>query len=158
MKIPSYDKVGQHLVVLVCMLIIAAHVPVRTEYGYFCDYTGSCKQWTTWLWLVETDYRHQKSRLEAFVEERHASSLQHKWIKFCGTTTFFLAGTSFAHRSPGPLFYLPWGLRDRWCDAVSDEEKMRLYDLLRKGDENAIQAKIGEMEQFMQQQPGLQLK
>jgi hypothetical protein len=142
----------QRLIILACALIVVAHVPVRTDRGYFCDYTCSIKEWTTWFGLVETDYRYRKSKLEAFWEAKHASGLEHKWVSFNGTTTFLLAGKLFAHRTPGPLFYLPRGLFDQWCDAVSEDEKLKLYHLLRNGDEKAIQAVTEEMVEVVMKQ------
>jgi hypothetical protein len=127
-------------------------VPVRTDRSYFCDYTCSIKEWTTWFGLVETDYRYRKSKLEAFMEAKHASGLEHKWVSFNGTTTFLLAGKMFAHGTPGPLFYMSRGLFDEWCDSVSDDEKLKLCRLLRTGDKKAIQEKTGEMEELIMKQ------
>ncbi len=148
----------EHLIILACVLVIVAFVPVRTEHGYFCDYTGSFKEWTTWLWLIETDHRYQKSKLEEFVEKKHPLELQHKWISFRGTTTFLFAGQMLAHGSQGPLFYLPQTVRDYWVDAVSDDERKNFYDLLRKGDSQTIRVRIGEMEEFIQKQLHLPIK
>jgi len=50
------------------------------------------------------------------------------------------------------FFYLPRGLFDQWCDAVSDDEKLKLYHLLRNGDENGIQAKTEEMVEVVMKQ------
>ena len=135
----------QRLIILACLLYVAAFVPVRTEYGHFCDYTGSFKEWNTWFWLVETDHHYRKSRLEEFLESKHASELEHKWVSFRGTTTFLLAGQMLAHGTPNPLFQMPRDLFDQWCDAASDDEKMNLYKLLKTGDKKAIQEKTREM-------------
>jgi hypothetical protein len=43
-------------------------------------------------------------------------------------------------------------LFDQWCDAVSDDEKLKLYHLLRNGDENGIQAKTEEMVEVVMKQ------
>lgn len=147
-----------HIVILSCLLLIAAFVPVRTEYGYFCDYTGSFKEWNTWFWLVETDYHYRKSRLEEFLENKHRSEREHRWVSFRGSTTYLLAGNMFAHGSPGPLFHMPRDIFDQWCDAVSDDEKMKLYNLLKSGDKKAIREKTGEMEEFILTQLRLPLK
>jgi len=148
----------QHIVIFSCLLLIAAFIPVRTEHGYFCDYTGSFKEWNTWFWLVETDQHYRKSKLEEFLENKHASELEHKWVSFRGTTTYLLAGSMFAHGSPNPLFQMPRDLFDQWCDAVSDEEKMKLYNILKAGDKKDIRAKAGEMEEFILTQLRLPLK
>lgn len=132
----------KRLIVLLCILFVAAFVPVRTEHGYFCDYTGSFKEWNTWFGLFESDYRYQKSKLEEFLEKSHPSDLEHKWVSFRGTTTYLLAGDLFAHGRPGPLFAIPQTLRDQWCDAVSAEEKHQFYGLLRKGDKKVIQRRV----------------
>lgn len=148
----------QRLLILVCLLFIAAFLPVRTEHGHFCDFTGSFKEWNTWFGLVETGHYYRKSRLEEFLESNHASVLDHKWVSFRGTTTYLLAGNMFAHGSPGPIFYMPRNLFDQWCDAVSDEEKMNLYNILRIGDKKAIREKTDEMDEFILTKLRLPLK
>ena len=55
-------------------------------------------------------------------------------------------------------FYLPLGLFDQWCDAVSDDEKLKLYHLLRNGEEKAIQAKTEEMMEVVMKQLRFPLK
>ena len=139
----------QRLIILLCILAIASVVPVRTDYGYFCNYTGSFKEWTTWFGLFERDYRYQKSKLEGFLAKNHASELEHKWVSFRGTTTFLLGGDLLAHGTPNPLFHIPREIFDLWCDAVSEDEKMKLYRLLRAGDKEAIREKTSEMEGFV---------
>jgi len=143
---------------MVCALIVAAHVPVRTEYGHFCEYTGSVKEWTAWLVLVKTDELYRKSKLEVFLEEKHASELQHRWISFRDTTTFLAAGRLYACGAPGPLFDLPQSLFDQWCDAVSEDEKLKLYHLLVSGDKVAIEGKTHEMQEFILTRLGYILK
>ncbi len=47
---------------------------------------------------------------------------------------------------------MPRGLFDHWCDAVSDDEKLKLCHLLRNDDEKAIQAKTEEMVEVVMKQ------
>jgi hypothetical protein len=54
-----------------------------------------------------------------------------------------------AHGTPNPLFHIPRNIFDLWCDAVSEDEKMKLYRLLRAGDKEAIREKTSEMEGFV---------
>ena len=151
-------KWGQRLITLLCILFVAAFVPVRSEHGYFCDYTGSFKTWTTWFLLFESDYHYQKSKMEELLETGHSSDLEHKWVSFCGTTTFLFAGKMFAHGQPGPFFRVPQTMRDEWCDAVSSDEKLQLYELLRRGDKKAIQRRVGEIEEFILRQLSLPMR
>lgn len=96
--------------------------------------------------------------LEEFLDNKHRSELEHRWISFRGTTTYLLAGSMFAHGSPGPLFHMPRDIFDQWCDAVSDDEKMKLYNLLKSGDKKTIREKTGEMEVFILTKLRLPLK
>jgi len=71
---------------------------------------------------------------------------------------FLACGKVVRSSQPEPLFYLPRGLFDQWCDAVSDDEKLKLYHLLRNGEEKAIQAKTEEMMEVVMKQLRFPLK
>jgi hypothetical protein len=135
----------QRLIILLCILFLAAHVPVRTDYGYFCDYTGSSKEWTTWFWLFESDYKYQKSKLEEFLESNHTSELEHKWVSFRGTTTYLFTANVLAHGSPNGLFYFEPSLFAKWCNASTDQEKKQFYDFLRTASREEVGAKVRPM-------------
>lgn len=135
----------QRLPVLAFILFVAAFVPYRTDYGYFCEFTGSSRTHTTWLCVIETNHAYQRSKLEDFIAQKRSGRLKHRWVSYMGTSRSLLGLDMLAHGNPKGLFYLPKSLFEEWLAISPDDKKLKFYEFLQVASNDEVKTRIDAM-------------
>jgi hypothetical protein len=121
-------------------------IPIYSSTLYFDESTGSEKT-IRQLWtgrIVSTSYR--ESALEAFMRANHPEELKQRWC-FLGKSEFniFGDGLSAASGLTPASYTFSSGFFDDYCRRNSDEENLMLYRKISAGDEEEIEALVGEI-------------
>ncbi len=124
------------LLLLFLGYIIISPFAIYYDYAYVCDYTGSHKGHTEWIFGFTTDETYQESHLEKFLKSNHPEKLQYYWESYAGTgKNIWGQSISFGHGRPAAVTL---GTRmiefNQIIDHLSDQEKLNLVKQLRKRD------------------------
>ncbi len=134
------------------LFMSATRVTVRTDYGYVSTTTGSRRTYTEWV--IPTPHRtnevYIKSPIEAFLVKQ-GNAYTDNWVSYQGTgRSIFGAVTYRGHGSPGSVLEI----RPEFfptIEAMTDEDKMRIFNCLSRGDEKEIEKLVLEIfEKFIE--------
>ncbi len=119
---------------------------VSRDIGYHCDFTGSTKTWTRWLFLISTDYEYKVSPLETFVREKYPDELEHKWVRYSAVgKNIYGESTIFDCALPNALSSLDRTTLKLFVKQSPDKNVKELYDLLRRDNRDEIGLRIAEL-------------
>jgi hypothetical protein len=124
------------------MALLLPAVQVCRDWAFIDRNTGSRKGYRDWSLGWRSGSWYRESAIEAFMRSRHRAEFQQDWVSYAGTGRTIFGGAILAgHGRPGPIVLLKTEAIDNYCQAMSETEKRRLYDVLASGDE----AKIGKL-------------
>lgn len=116
---------------------------VSRDIGYHCDFTGSNKTWTRWLFFIRTDYEYVVSPLETFIREKYPDEIEHKWVRYSAVgKNIFGEPTIFACAFPNALASFDRFRLKLFVEQSSAAEVKKFYDLLRRDNQDEIQARV----------------
>ena len=112
---------------LAIALLLAYALPVKTEFAYINDVTGSRKGWTIWFGTIKTLEWYKTTILEDY-----AMSIDYPyqdfWVSYRGTgMTLFNKRVSFGHGRPAMRGHSPETINQLASD-LTDEEKLSLLE------------------------------
>ena len=116
---------------------------VSRDMGYHCDFTGSTKSWTTWLFTIRTNYEYNASPLESFLEENAPDRIEHNWVSYQGTgRNIFGEPVLFGHGRPNALLLFPRDYLKLYIEESPPESVFELYETLLRDDSDEIRLRV----------------
>lgn len=132
--------------ILLLLLWTVSHGTIYTEYGYFCEVTGSRKGHSKWAFGAEFNRWYHKSELEAFLEGSGGKGIEHRWTSYKGTgRDIFRRATYRGHGSPGPFFSVRKEFFDNYVQSLDDAGRRELHSLMVRGDEERMEERLQEI-------------
>ncbi|HSU55621.1 MAG TPA: hypothetical protein VLT36_16315 [Candidatus Dormibacteraeota bacterium] len=134
--------------IVVCIVLISSFVallsvPIRTDWAFVCENTGSRYGYTEWKTGARTANWFKQSPLETFMARSHPDRLQHRWTSYAGTSKNLLGrNLSYVHGFPGPIFGIPDEVVALGLTRMSDDQKLAVYENLAMGNRTHAQSAI----------------
>jgi hypothetical protein len=133
-------------VAALALLFISVTFVCYRDWAFLCENTGSHMGYREWWFGLRTKPWHQRSAVEAYIQENYPDELAHRWTSYAGTGKNIYGGKLLhGHGRPGPLKHLKLDHLNRSFTAMSDTDKKAFYDLLVSADNAAIEAKVDSM-------------
>ena len=131
---------------MLAFLIAANFVPVYTNVGEHCDYTGSTRSWTRLPFGIRVKSVYEASLLEDFITENHSGELKHHWVSYQGTErNIYGFPLVRGHGRPNALFMRSEiFLKDFIAEAEPSAVKS-FYDFLRTQSNPRVEARVEEL-------------
>jgi hypothetical protein len=139
---------AKRLVIAAGLAAVAAAVfflagfQVCRDWAFICEHTGSRKGHREWFFGGRSGDWYEESKLETFVKAR-PGGVEHRWTSYAGTgKNIFGRSLLHGHGMPGPILQLRMEWLDAYVEHLDDGEKMRLYELFKSGDNEAIEKEV----------------
>ena len=130
------------------LVVVLPAVQVCRDWAFIDRNTGSRKGHRDWSLGWRTGSWYRTSALEVFMRSNHPAELQQQWVSYAGTgRNIFGAAMLHGHGRPGPIFLLRPEAIDGYCQAISQDAKRRLYDVLGSGEEAEIREVVEQINQ-----------
>lgn len=131
--------------VLGWLLALIAFGAFRWEVKEICEHTGSRREHASYPMGIRTQVVESPSTLARHLARHHADRLDYRWRSYSRVSRGWL-GTSHANLSmPRGFFNLPEFCLDHFMATASDTQVLALYDLVRSGNEPAIEARFQDL-------------
>ncbi len=99
-----------------------------------------------WSFGLRANEWYRESTLEKFMKKSHPEIFQHRWTSYAGRGSSLIPGTvRNGHGRPGPIYFLRPEILDARVDALSDLERVALYQALSSGNKDLCQSIVDEM-------------
>lgn len=132
-------------IVLGFLLSLAALGAFRWEVREMCEWTGSRRDYIAYPLGIHTSMVYTPSALEFHLAKHHPEKLEHRWRSYSRVSRSWL-GVSYAiGPSPTGFFELPGFCIDKFMETANDADVMALYELVRSGNESAIEMRFEQL-------------
>lgn len=132
-------------IVLGFLLSLVALGAFRWEVREMCEWTGSRRDYIAYPLGIHTSMVYTPSALEFHLARHHPEKVEHRWRSYSQVSRSWL-GVSYAiGPSPKGFFELPGFCIDKFMETANDAEVMALYELVKSGNEPAIEMRFEQM-------------
>lgn len=131
-------------IVLGFLLSLVVLGAFRWEVREMCEWTGSRRDFIAYPLGIHTSMVYTPSALEIHLAKHHPEKLEHRWKSYSRISHSWL-GTTYACGRPKGFFELPGFCIDRFMETANDAEVMALYELVKSGNEPAIEMRLQQL-------------
>jgi hypothetical protein len=138
------------VVAVVVLIGLLAVLPLQVclDCAFVCENTGSQKGYRQWFGGHRTGQWYNESRLEQFMQQKHASALAYQWVSYSGTGRNILGqAILFGHGFPKHTLMLHGTALDRYVDSLDDAGKLSFYHTLASGQQGEIEVHMKNMQE-----------
>ncbi|WP_265593025.1 hypothetical protein [Verrucomicrobium sp. BvORR034] len=132
-------------IVLGFLLSLVALGAFRWEVREMCEWTGSRRDYIAYPLGVHTSVVYAPSALEFHLAKHHPDKLEHRWKSYSRISRNWLGTPYGIGPSPKGFFELPGFCIDKFMETANDAEILALYDLVRSGNEAAIEMRFQQL-------------
>ncbi|WP_265596065.1 hypothetical protein [Verrucomicrobium sp. BvORR106] len=131
-------------IVLGFLLSLVVLGAFRWEVREMCEWTGSRRDYIAYPLGIHTSMVYTPSALEFHLAKHHSEKLEHRWKSYSRISRSVL-GTTYSCGRPKGFFELPGFCIDKFMETANDAEVMALYELVRSGNEPAIEMRFEQL-------------
>lgn len=132
-------------IVLGFLLSLVVLGAFRWEVREMCEWTGSRRDYIAYPLGIHASMVYTPSALEIHLAKHHPQKLEHRWRSYSRVSRSWL-GVSYAiGPSPKGFFELPGFCIDKFMETANDAEVTALYELVRSGNEPAIEMRFEQL-------------
>lgn len=141
-----YHRIIVGVTCVLAFLIAANFVPVYTNIGEHCDYTGSTRSWTRLPFGIRVKSVYEGYLLEDFIAENYSKELEHHWVSYQGTKRN-IYGYSLVrgHSRPSALFMRSEIFLKNFLTEAEPSAVKSFYDFLRTQSNPKVEARVDEL-------------
>lgn len=133
-------------IVTFTLALILPVVQVCRDWAFIDRNTGSRKGYRDWSLGWRTGSWYQTSALEVFMRTNYPTEFRQNWVSYAGTgRNIFGWATLRGHGRPGPILLLRPETITAYCEAASQTENRRLYNVFASGDEAKIRELVDQI-------------